>query len=759
MKKSLLITLISWVVFACQEEPQIIIYTDAKYPVAQRVDDLLGRMTLAEKVAQMRIFHARLGIKPDENSQLSLSDNVKERLENGIAGIKNPGEHLPPVAAAKLNNQLQKYIIGNNRLGIPALFVTEAYNGVDAAGSTRFGRPITMAASWDTTLVHKVWDVVGREARLRGMHMCHSPEADIARDPRFGRMSETFGEDTHLVSEMVVAAVSGVQGRYDGLGQGTHIGAVTKHFAGYGQVQGGTNFAAIAISPRVLADEILPPFQAAVQRGKSLGIMASHGDLNGIASHGNRALLTGLLRDQWGFEGYVVSDANDVGRLHYFMKVAETPEDAAIMGLHAGIDIDLYADDAYALLPELVKNNPKLIDDIDLAVRRVLRVKFVLGLFDNPYVDIEKTEKEVRNLKAQKLAREADLASIILLENRNNTLPLDSETPRKVALIGPLVDSAAYRALAKQGGKSQQFLMGEGYELTDKGHAVPNLNTAQAYQTALAKDLSIAKKVGLAILYLGGDEYTAKEGFYNNALGDRASIAPVGPQGKLAKAVKAMGIPVIVVLKHRRTLAINAIALHADAILDAWDLGEYGDQAIAQILYGVASPSGKLPVTVPRSVGQLPIHYSQRAINFKKGYLFMENGPLYPFGYGLSYGDFAYSPLQVSNTELTPNTTLKVTTAVTNNGKMGGKETVQLYVTDDIRSVMRPAKTLMGFQKIYLAPGATKKVSFTITPNMLEFTGLNMKKALEPGKYTVMVGGSSIKGVTTHFHLIVPAKK
>ncbi|MGB3798337.1 MAG: glycoside hydrolase family 3 N-terminal domain-containing protein, partial [Lewinella sp.] len=317
------------------------IYRDRTRSIAERVADLLSRMTVEEKVAQMRIFHANQGVEGDEEGNLTMSDNVKTRLTHGIAGIKNPGEHLNPKAAATLNNELQRYIIDHNRLGIPALFVTESYNGVDAAGSTVFGRPITSAASFNPELVHRQWDVVGREARLRGMHMCHSPEADLVRDPRFGRMSEAFGEDTYLVSRMVVAAITGVQGDYDGLGAGTHIGAVAKHFAGYGQILGGTNFAAIEISPRTLHDEILPPFQAAVQEARTLGIMASHGDLNGVASHANPWLLTEVLRDEWGFKGYTVSDANDIGRLHYFMKVAETPEAAAEMALRAGMDVDL----------------------------------------------------------------------------------------------------------------------------------------------------------------------------------------------------------------------------------------------------------------------------------------------------------------------------------------------------------------------------------------------------------------------------------
>ncbi len=384
-------------IVSCSESDDIT-YRDREASIDDRVNDLLARMTIEEKVSQMRMFHQNQGIDFSENGGMELSDNVEQRLVHGIGGIKNPGEHLSPENAASLNNQLQKYLIENNRLGIPAFFVTESYNGVDAEGSTRFGRPITLSSSWNRKLVKDVYDTVGREARLRGLHLTHSPVADIARDPRFGRMSEGFGEDTYLTTEMIVSAVSGLQGDYEGL-ISTHIGAVTKHFAGYAQVAGGRNFASVEISPRTLIDEIFPPFKAAVQRARSLGIMASHGDINGVASHANRWLLTEVLRDQWGFEGYTVSDANDIARLHHFMKVAETPEDAVMLGLKAGMDVDLYSDDAYVLLPDMVKNNPDIEVFIDRSARRVLRTKFILGLFDNPYQEPEEAKRETSAIR------------------------------------------------------------------------------------------------------------------------------------------------------------------------------------------------------------------------------------------------------------------------------------------------------------------------------------------------------------------------
>ena len=725
-------------------------YKDKSLSTEERVNDLLPRLSLEEKVAQMRIFHANIGVKSDEKGNMELSDRVIEKLKLGIAGIKNPGEHISPLAAAKFNNELQKYIIENNRWGIPAMFVTESYNGVDAEGCTKFGRPITSAASFNPELVRRIWDVVGKEARLRGMHMCHSPEADIVRDPRFGRMSEAFGEDTYLTTQMVVNAIKGVQGNYEGLGNGTHIGAVAKHFAGYGQVLGGSNFAAIEISPRTLIDEIYPPFEAAVKEARTLGIMASHGDLNGIASHGNPELLTGVLRDQWGFDGYVVSDSNDIARLYYFMKVAESPEAAALLGLAAGIDIDLYAEDSYAYLPEMVKKDPSIEKMIDRSVKRVLRTKMILGLFDNPYVDIKKVEKEVRSQASLSLAQEADLESIILLKNEVNTLPLQKGT-QKIALLGPLLNEGTKEAFESVAGNKVTFTADKGFELTDQNTGVPQL--VPTSKSTIDKMVDMAKAADVAILFLGGDEFTSKEAFFNNALGDRATIDPVGAQDELIEKVKGLGKPVIVVLKHRRTLSINTISEQADAILDGWDLSELGDSSLAKIIFGEVSPSGKSPVTIPRSIGQIPFHYSMKEINKKKGYLFLEDGPIYPFGHGLSYSQFEYGDLNISNKTITPKSEISVSTTITNIGKMKAKEVVQLYIKDDIGTVTRPDKELKGFQKIELSPGESKMVTFTITPKMLEFTGLTMEKILETGDYTVMIGSSSQDVKTTKFRL------
>lgn len=723
-------------------------YKNAALSPDERALLLLKEMTIEEKVAQMRIFHANLGIE-NKDGNLHLKDDIKTRLKYGIAGIKNPAEHDSPYDAARLNNQLQKYIIENNRLGIPALFITESYNGVDAEGCTRFARPITMASSWNTDMVKKVWDCMGREARFRGLHMTHSPEIDIVRDPRFGRMSEAFGEDTHLVTEMAVAAVSGIQGDSKGLVK-THIGAVSKHFAGYGLVAGGKNFASVEISPRTLVDEIFPPFEAAVKRANTLGIMAAHNDLNGVACHGSYELLTEVLRNQWGFKGYVVSDANDIARLNFFMNVAENAEEAAILGLSAGMDVDLYNDSCYALLPELLKKKPELLQFIDRSALRMLRTKFILGLFENPYIDENEAKNYIKNPSNVDIANQADAESFILLKNTNNILPLSKNGGLKIGLLGPVLPKNAGSAF-KEIAPFHTFSAQKGFELTDKATAVPKLNPNAL--KGVDKLVEVAKTQDINILFIGDDEYTAKEAFFNNAYGDRADIDLVYPQDILFERIKQLNKPLIVVLKHRRTLSINNVAKNANAILDIWEPSQEYEKTLAMTLFGDINPSGKLPVTVPRTIGQFPFHYSSKEINNKKGYLFLEDGPLYPFGYGLSYTSFKYENIAVSSTEISPNIQIEVSVDVRNTGTKVGKEVVQLYIKDIKGSVIRSDKELKAFQKIELKPGESKKVIFKINPEMLTFTTINMKKELEAGDYKIFVGPNSKEGLVANFKL------
>lgn len=719
------------------------------------VDNLISNMTIEEKTSQLRIFHAGSDINLDEDGNLVMTDGVRERLKYGIAGIKNAGGNYSPEESAKLNNLLQDYIVENSPSGIPALFITESYNGVDAEGCTSFARPISLSSTWNLELVHRVYDCIGREARSRGLHMTHSPEADITRDPRFGRMSEAFGEDTYLVTEMIANAVSGLQGDCVGL-DSTHIGAVVKHYVAYGLVSGGRNFASIEVSPRTLVDEIMPPFKAAVERSGALGVMASHGDINGVSCHSSEWLLTDVLRGEWGFEGYVVSDADDVTRLCEFMHTSETVEQAAIDALKGGLDIDLYGTKAYVQLPELVKKDPSLEKYVDQAVKRVLMTKAKLGLFRNHRTD-ESKAKSVRDAAARELASVADREAIILLKNEKATLPLSTDALKTIALVGPNVNAHTAEYFESVTGGKVKFLVEKGFPLTDKqgkadgdGDGVENedsvrLTTPERCEPGIRRIVNLAKRADAVLLFVGGDPFTTREAYYSSTLGDRSDIDLVGSQDDLINRVRAAvpDKPVVGILKHRRTLSANNLVAKVDALLDCWELSEFGDRAIAEVVFGEVNPSGKLPVTVPRTIGQLPYHYSQKEINYKKGYLFIDNTPLFPFGYGLSYSSFEYSNLSLDKTTMTDKSTIKVSVDVKNTSEVEGKEVVQLYIKDMYGEVVRPNMELKGFEKVLIAPGETKKVEFEITPDMLQYTGLKMERILDAGAYKVFVGTNS----------------
>ncbi len=717
-------------------------YKNSELPDEQRAENLLKQLNLQEKISQMRIFHSSNRIFLNKEGELVLNDEAKDYIKNGIAGIKNAGTAYDPQHGAILCNKLQKYIIEHNRFGIPAMFIIECYNGVEAKGNTHFCRPLTMASSFNTELVKELWDALGREARIRGLHMCHSPEADLVRDPRFGRMTETFGEDTYLTSRMVVSAVKGVQGDNVGL-KSTHIGAVTKHFAGYAEVQGGKNFASVQISPRSFVDEILPPFKAAVQEAKTLGIMASHADVNGVASHANGKLLTDTLKDNWGFDGYVVSDATDIERLHHFMRVAETFEDAAEMALKAGMDIDLYGNDGFALLEKMVEDKPELLIRIDKAVKRVLLTKFRLGLFDNPYVDATKANQNTKTQKTLDLALKVDLESIILLKNENKTLPINLRAFKHIAIIGPNAREKDVKAIKNKLPQNVKVSYAKGCGIS-KPVRLPALYSLEEDKPMIKEAVKIAKKADIVLLFIGGDHKTAKEAYFvSDEMGDRADLNPVGQQNLLLDELKKTGKRVVVVLEHRRTLSIVDIAEKANAIIDCWDLSERREEAIAKILFGEVNPSGKLTVTVPQSVGQLPAYYYQKHINYKKGYLFANNKPLYPFGFGLSYTQFHYSNLSISDTIVKMGDPIRVSIDITNVGDVYGKEVCQIYLQDEYASVLRPIRELIGFEKVSLKPGETKSIKFNITAEDMSFTGIDMKKHIEPGKFNVFVGGSS----------------
>ncbi|MGB2607119.1 MAG: glycoside hydrolase family 3 C-terminal domain-containing protein, partial [Candidatus Sulfotelmatobacter sp.] len=572
------------------------------------------------------------------------------------------------------------------------------------------------------------------EARSRGAHHCLAPVLDLARDPRWGRTEETYGEDPYLVSHIGLAAIRGFQGT--GPMDNKHVMATAKHFAVHGQPEGGTNVAPGNYSERVIREYFLKPFEVAVTEGHVRTVMASYNEIDGIPSHSNKHLLDDILRHEWGFDGTIVSDYFGITDLRNLHHVVATKEDAAKMALEAGVEIELPFEDAYPSLVDQVHQGRVSQATIDKAVAHILRAKFEAGLFENPYVDPDYAEHFVNNADHRQLALKAAHEAIILLKNQNNLLPLEKSKYKRIAVIGPNAADlhlggysnkpgrgvSILQAIKDKVGSSAEVLYSEGCKITetlpdwDADKVVlgdPVLN-AKRIQDAV----KVAKKSGVVILALGENEQTSREARAPDHLGDRDSLDLPGNQDDLVKAILATGKPTIVYLQHGRPNSINYIAENVPAILDGWYLGQEGGPAVADVLFGDYNPGGKLPITVPRSVGQLPDYYYQKP-SAKRGFVDADISPLFPFGWGLSYTSFKYDNLHLSPDAIGPEGTTTVAVDVTNTGKVSGAEVIQLYIRDEVSSVTRPIKELRGFRRIALDPGKTETVKFTLGPEEL----------------------------------------
>ena len=562
---------------------------------------------------------------------------------------------------------------------------------------------------------------------------------------------------------MGLAAVSGLQGGRNGNPGTTHLISAPKHFAGYGQVAGGRNFAATPIDRRTLQDEVLPPFEAAVKQGKTLGMMASHCDVEGVPAHGNRWLLTELLRDDWGFEGYVVSDYNDVPRLEFFQHVVATAEEAAALALSAGLDIDLPVSQAYGGLEAILHAQPELVADLDRSVARILRLKFMLGLFENPYVDVAAVRQVVGCEAHVAISRQLAEEAVVLLKNDHQTLPLERSGRLTLAVIGPNAASREvgnYTVSNDANGSIldaiRQVLPSGDQVLHEGGCTIPQVGwdgtQSTLVETALSDEresidraVKAAAAADVAVLCLGGNTQTSREAFYVDGIkGDRSSLNLLGNQLALFRQVKATGTPVVVIYMGGRCYSEPEIAAEADAILNLFYLGQEGGIAVAKVLFGEVNPSGKLPVTVPRSVGQLPSYYAQKAISFYKDYLDEEPGPLYPFGYGLSYTQFEFGDIELAQPTLAVADPVRFAITLTNTGSRAGAEVVQVYFRDEVASVVRPAKLLVRFEKTYLEAGENRVLRFELMPATdLSFSGRDLNRTCEAGGFTLMIGRSS----------------
>ena len=741
-------------------------YKNPTLPVETRVADLLSRMTLEEKVGQLLCPLGWEMYKIKGNDVLP-SDKFKQLIKDRNAGMlwatyradpwtkKTLATGLNPALAAKAGNALQKYVMENTRLGIPLFLAEEAPHGHMAIGTTVFPTGIGMAATWSPQLINEVGKAIGKEIRLQGGHISYGPVLDLARDPRWSRVEETFGEDPVLTGEIGKAMVAGLGG--GDLSRPYSTLATLKHFLAYGISESGQNGNPSFAGMRELHENFLPPFRQAINAG-ALSVMTSYNSMDGIPCTANHYLLTELLRDEWKFKGFVVSDLYSIEGIHQSHFVASTMKEAAVMALSAGVDIDL-GGDAYMNLMDAVNRKEISKEILDAAVSRVLRLKFEMGLFENPYVDPGKAKKEVRSKEYVALARQVAQASITLLKNEHSLLPLDRSM--KVALIGPNADNR-YNMLGDYTAPQEEenvktVLDGIRAKLSSsqveyvKGCSIRDTVTSdieQAVAAAQRSEVVIAvvggssardfktsyKETGAAI----ADEKTISdmecgEGF------DRATLSLLGKQQELLKALKATGKPLIVVYIEGRPLDKNWASENADALLTAYYPGQEGGNAIADVLFGEFNPAGRLPFSVPRSVGQVPVYYNKKAPQ-SHDYVEMSASPLYSFGYGLSYTTFEYSDLYLS--ALTPHS-FEVSCKIRNTGKYDGEEVVQLYLRDEYASVVQPLKQLKHFARLFLKCGEEQEVKFILSEEDFALVDRNLKRVVEPGTFQVMIGAAS----------------
>ncbi|MFC4291457.1 glycoside hydrolase family 3 N-terminal domain-containing protein [Sphingorhabdus arenilitoris] len=749
------------------------LYKDASAPVEARVEDLLARMTLEEKVTQMMTIWQQKPDIMDEQGEFA-PEKFAKLFPNGIGQFTRPSDDKGPASplaskwrdeegTVRLINAVQKYATEKTRLGIPVLMHEEGLHGYAAVNATSFPQAIAMASSWDPAMVQEINNVIAREIRVRGSSLVLSPVVDVARDPRWGRFEETFGEDPYLVSEMGVAAVNGLQGvGTKGKLPDGKVFATLKHMTGHGQPESGTNVGPANISERVLREYFFPPFEQVVKRTHVEAVMASYNEIDGVPSHANRWLLHDVLRGEWGFEGMVVSDYFAIDEMISRHKIAATKEEAAMLALNAGVDTDLPNGASYETLVKLVREGKVKEADVDMAVRRMLTLKFNAGLFENPYGDAAKAKALTNNAEAVTLARTSAERSVVLLKN-DGTLPLklNGKAGQKptIAVIGPSANIArlgGYLGIPRNKvslldgmkaavGDKANIVFAQGVKITesddwyeDKVTLIPREDNLKMIAEAVEK----AKDADQIILTLGDTEQTSREGWAENHLGDRDSLELVGEQQELFDALKALGKPITVVLVNGRPPAIEKIANEANAILESWYLGEQGGNALANILLGKVNPGGKLPVTFPRNVGQLPFFYNHKP-TARRGYVLADKSPLYPFGFGLSYTSFTISKPTLSASSIGTDGNVTVTVSVKNTGAVAGDEVVQLYIRDKFSSVTRSVKDLKAFKRITVQPGTVQNVSFKLGPEAFQMWDINMKRVVEPGEFDIMVGNSS----------------
>ncbi len=738
-------------------------YLDPSMQINQRITDLLSRMTLEEKVGQMCQY---VGIEHLKNSERNLS---KEQMKNSDAHGMYPNLHSSDliklveqglvgsflhIKNLEEANYLQN-IAAKSRLKIPLIFGIDAIHGnALQRGYTVYPTPITLASTWDRELVEKISIQTAKEMRAAGMHWTFTPNIDIARDARWGRVGETFGEDPYLVSELGVASVIGFQQR--DFTEDEKVIACIKHLIAGGEPVNGLNVSPMDVSERELREIHLPSYKAAIDAG-AFSIMTAHNELNGVPCHANSWLVNDIIRNEFGFKGFVVSDWMDIERLYTLHKIAESPKEASYLSVKGGVDMHMHGPDYLEHVVELVKEGRLYEKDIDNAVSKILEAKFKLGLFENSIVKKEKHDEIVLNNNHKQTALEAARNGIVLLKN-DNLLPLNKTT--KVFVTGPNANNQTilgdWAVLQPEENITTIY---EGIKTLSNGK-VSFLDCGEDFLTISDKNIKLAgkmaKKSDVAVVVVG--ETSLRNLWNTKTCGEntaRNNIKLVGKQLDLVKAIQKTGIPTIVVLVNGRPLGTTWIDKHCDAIIETWEPGMKGGEALAEILFGDINPSGKLPITIPRNVGQLQMIYNHKPSQYFRKYYDDTVEPLYPFGFGLSYTKFKYSDLKLEKKIISKDEPFKVSVKVKNRGNVIGDEIVQLYIRDEYSSVTRPVKELKDFKRITLKQGEEKIVEFMINPDKLAFYNIAMKKIVEPGAFQIMVGSSSLDGDLQKVQLIV----
>jgi len=763
---SALLALSSAVAFAADKPP----YEDPHAAIDARVDDLLSRMTLQEKLAQISCIWQRKSDIEDASGNFDPA-KASRVFPDGIGQVARPSDRVPlepndPLQNVFRNvpqtvdfvNAIQHYSVEHTRLGIPTIFHGEGLHGYMARDATSFPQAIALGSTWDPALITSVYTVVAREARARGVQLLLTPVINLARDPRWGRMEETFGEDPYLASELGVAEVRGLQGGTLPLGP-DRVFATLKHMAAYEVPEAGTNVGPAEVTRRTLLQMYFEPFHAAIHEANAQIVMPSYNEIGGIPSHANRWMLTDVLRDQWGFKGLVTSDYEAIEQLISLHHVAGNLTDAAARALNAGVDNDMPDGEAYANLPRALAQGKVTQAQIDTAVRRVLRLKFLAGLFEHPYADVRHAEKITDDAEARTLALEAARESIILLKN-DGTLPLERHRIRTLAVIGPNAGVARLGGYSEvpthsvsilQGirsavGRQTHVVYAQGVRLLDSGDQYTDqvvLTTPEENRPLIRQAVQVASQADEIVLAIGTRGALCREGWADNHLGDRNSLQLIAQQQQLADALFALGKPVVVVLINGCTLAVDRIAKKANALIEGWYLGQEGGTAMADVLFGKTNPGGKLTVTVPRSVGFVPYNYDEKP-SAHRGYQFADNSPLFPFGYGLSYTTFDVGPPVLDESSIPSNGTVTVKVSVRNTGKVAGDEIVQLYLHELVTSVTEPTKVLRGFKRVSLAPGASTQVRFKLGWDDFAIWDESLHHVVEPGTFQIMTGPDSV---------------